>query len=321
MEKISILMAIYNPNIPFLIEQLKSLNNQDYENLGLYVIDDCSTRITPDEIKIILSEYLKDIPYTFHVNTNNMGSNRTFEELTKIANGDYFAYCDQDDIWESNKLSTLLAKMKEEQAVIAYSDLAIIDEAGNFVTDSLKNITKRLKHEYGEGLFRFFLRSNSITGCTMLMKANVAKEAITFPSSEIYVHDHWLALYGSHKGSIAYVDQPLIRYRIHSNNQIGANVLVGINDKRDYLEKRVLMEELKVKFVKSRQFPPSNNKDINDYQAFLSARKNYLEKTNLSNLLSMLNQIKKDPVLIIFEILLGISGSIFSKYLLKFAKK
>jgi glycosyltransferase involved in cell wall biosynthesis len=321
MKKISILMAVYNPNIPFFVEQLKSLNNQDYGNLELFIIDDCSNGISSEEINKHIEENVTNFPYVFKRNAKNMGSNKTFEELTRLANGDYFAFCDQDDIWEQDKLSVLIEQINKENAVISYSDLSIIDEQGNKIADSFKNISKRLEHKHGENLFPFFLRMNSITGCTMLIDGKTAKEALPFPPSDVYVHDHWLALFGSNKGKIAYVNRPLVRYRIHSNNQIGAKVLVGIESKTDYLDKRVLMEAKKVEHLNTRNFPKDMRNDINNYHKLITTRKNYLSNFSLSSFFGMLTLLPRDPVLIIFEILLGISRGYFSRFLLNFAKQ
>lgn len=321
MEKISILMAVYNPNVNFFIEQLKSLNNQDYKNLELYLLDDCSSEESIVSTKELLSQYITNFPYTYKINPVNMGSNRTFEALTKNATGDYFAYCDQDDIWEKDKLSCLLEKIKQENAVIAYSDLSIIDEEGNKVSDSFKDVSKRLEHNYGENLFPFFIRRNSITGCTMLIKAETAFEALPFPESEVYVHDHWLALFGSYKGRISYSEKPLVRYRIHSNNQIGAKVLVGIDSKKDYLEKRILKEKLKVDWLLKQDFSDSTKQLIQHYDQFIQARENYFASPNFIHLVSLTKQIVKDPVLISFEILLGVSKGTLMKKLLHAAKK
>jgi glycosyltransferase involved in cell wall biosynthesis len=320
MKKISILMAVYNPNIAFFVEQLKSINNQDYGNLELFIIDDCSNGINSETVIKLIEENVTNFPYVFKRNHNNMGSNKTFEELTRLANGDYFAFCDQDDIWEQDKLSVLLEHLTKESAVISYSDLSIIDEQGNKIADSFKNISKRLEHKHGANLFPFFLRMNSITGCTMLIDGKTAKEALPFPPSDVYVHDHWLALFGSYKGKIAYTNRPLVRYRIHSNNQIGAKVLEGIVSKTDYLEKRVLMEAQKIDQVKTRNFPNALQKDINNYHQFISIRKRYLSNISLSAFFGMLTLVPKDPILIIFEILLGISGGTLSKFILNFVK-
>jgi hypothetical protein len=42
-----------------------------------------------------------------------MGSNKTFERLTAFAEGKYVAYCDQDDIWEDNKIELLVNRLEK----------------------------------------------------------------------------------------------------------------------------------------------------------------------------------------------------------------
>ena len=97
--QIAILMAVYEPRMDWLREQLLSLNAQTYPNLKLYVRDDCSPSVPYEEIQSCLQDCISAFPYTIQRNEKNLGSNGTFEQLTREAGGDYFAYCDQDDIW------------------------------------------------------------------------------------------------------------------------------------------------------------------------------------------------------------------------------
>ena len=97
---VSILLAVYNPNYEWFKEQLSSLNNQNYNNLELIVYDDCPDNPVDERfIKNCISNF------SYHIirGKQNKGSNFAFEELTKYGKGEYFAYCDQDDIWEKIK--------------------------------------------------------------------------------------------------------------------------------------------------------------------------------------------------------------------------
>ena len=96
---IAILMAVYEPRMDWLREQLESLEKQTYPNLKLYVRDDCSETVSFEEIERCIKEYIHSFPYEIQRNEANLGSNRTFERLTEEAEGTYFAYCDQDDVW------------------------------------------------------------------------------------------------------------------------------------------------------------------------------------------------------------------------------
>ena len=104
---IAILMAVYEPNMDWLKNQLDSINVQTYSNIRLYIRDDCSVTVPFETIKALASECITELPYSIERNDNNLGSNKTFELLTQEAEGEYFAYCDQDDIWHSDKLTVL----------------------------------------------------------------------------------------------------------------------------------------------------------------------------------------------------------------------
>lgn len=104
---ISILMAVYEPRMDWLREQLESLEAQTYPNLRLYVRDDCSPTVPFEEIEELVRECIRSFPYEIHRNPENLGSNLTFERLTQEAEGECFAYCDQDDVWLPEKLSIL----------------------------------------------------------------------------------------------------------------------------------------------------------------------------------------------------------------------
>ena len=49
-KKVDIIMSVYNPNEKYLIKQLKSLNDQDYPNIKIYIYDDCVTKKANVEI-------------------------------------------------------------------------------------------------------------------------------------------------------------------------------------------------------------------------------------------------------------------------------
>ena len=125
--QISILMAVFEPRMDWLKEQLDSLNAQTYPNLKLYIRDDCSPSVSFEDIKELVNESITAIPYIVERNTENLGSNKTFERLTREAEGCYFAYCDQDDVWHPRKLEVLQRAIEAEKATLACSDVAVID--------------------------------------------------------------------------------------------------------------------------------------------------------------------------------------------------
>ena len=76
-------MAVYEPRMDWLREQLESLNAQTYPNLMLYVRDDCSPTVPHEEIQSCLQDCISAFPWQLRRNERNLGSNGTFEQLTR----------------------------------------------------------------------------------------------------------------------------------------------------------------------------------------------------------------------------------------------
>ncbi|MCJ1993298.1 glycosyltransferase [Lactococcus piscium] len=305
-KKVVILLATYRPNMVFFEKLLISLNQQDYSNLELYVRDDSADKEWSIKIEEMVLTTITKIPSYFEKNEINLGSNKTFEILTKDCLGDYLAYCDQDDIWEPYKISMLVDEIENKDAEMCYSDLSIINQDDVQTAVSFTKIKKRVVHKYGDNLFDYFLRRSSVTGCTMMVKISVAKKAIPFPS-DFMVHDQWLTLFSASVGKIAYVSKPLIRYRIYEGNQIGAAILPEINSKQDYLQNRLLKELNKLVFLKKNySFNYNHLQSINSNLLFLEKRIDFFKHSNLANITKMLVISKRDKNLIFFEIFIGI---------------
>lgn len=232
---IAILMAIYDPNPIWFREQLLSLNRQTYPNLRLYVRDDCSPNVPSETIQETLRECVTAFPFTYRRNEKNLGSNRTFELLTEEAEGDRFAYCDQDDVWLPEKLEILEADMERTGAVMVCCDVAIIDRAGNQTADSIVKVRKHAAQHSGTDLAPGLLFRNFVFGCACMMDAPQAKAALPF--CPYYFHDHYLALWSAAHGLLYAESKALIQYRLHGDNQTG--VMLGVTDKESYAQVRI----------------------------------------------------------------------------------
>ncbi|MDF2557729.1 MAG: glycosyl transferase family 2 [Bacillales bacterium] len=307
-KKVSVVMATYNPHIGYLEEQLKSIENQTYPDLELLICDDCSSSEKYSEIQQLAHSVLKKTPYTVFQNEKNMGSNRTFERLTQIATGDYIAYSDQDDIFDLNKIQELVDLMEIEKGVLVYSDARVIDGEGHLLNDSFKSYGKRIVHVHGENQTSFFIRRNSVTGCTMLIRSDVAKSALPFPDYKIYVHDHWLTLIASTVGKISYSEKPFISYRIHGNNQIGSSFLKKIDDKESYLKNKLLDEKERYAYLvdKKKYFNGELSKEIEAYLLDVKTRIAFFQQSNVKNFVSFIRNRKIDWQLFLFEMVVAI---------------
>ena len=248
---VSIVMAVYEPNMKWLREQLESLNVQTYPNLELIVRDDCSPTVPFEEICALVKDCITTFPIQIERNEKNLGSNKTFERLTSEAHGALIAYCDQDDVWEKDKLFTLEQHM-QEAVVIAYSDMRVIDSKGNVIAESLPEVRPRLKYRQGKALARYFAFANCTAGCSMLTRSDLARKAIPFPEGTVC--DQWLCLTVSTTGEVSFIARPLVNYRIHENNQTG--ILAGVSTKKDYINKRIKPMQVRVQEYNRRYGAP-----------------------------------------------------------------
>ena len=259
---ISILMAVYEPRMDWLRQQLVSLNEQTYPNLRLYIRDDCSPTVPYEQIQSCVQECITRFSYTITRNEENLGSNGTFELLTREADGELFAYCDQDDVWLPEKLTVLQEAMERERAVLAYSDVSAVDDEGKLLAGSLRELRPRLTYLEGSDLAPKLFFRNCVAGCAMLVNSNIAKRAIPFPRQTVC--DHWIALLAATEGTIAFVPDQLVRYRQHKHNQTG--VLAGVSDKQSYLRYKVAPLEERLTCYRQHTVPQE------EIEAFARAR-------------------------------------------------
>lgn len=233
--RIAILMAVYKPRMDWLRKQLVSLNEQHYPNLILYMQDDCSPATSFEETKALTAECITAFPYEMKRNEHNLGYNGTFELLTREAQAEYFAYCDQDDIWMPEKLTILQETIEKENAQLVCSDMIIIDGEGKKIADSMTGIRRHHHFRSGEGLTDTLWYFNFASGCAMLMRASTAKNAL--PMNPYMYYDHYLTLYSANAGKVISLERPLIAHREHGKNQ--SSMFQGIVDRESYAKKRV----------------------------------------------------------------------------------
>lgn len=219
MSKISILLSTYNGE-KYIKEQLDSLFSQTYKDFEIIVRDDISSDKTLEILKSYDVKIIESI--------ENLGAKKSFSTLLEYAlhNGDsdYFMFCDQDDIWNDDKIEKTLIKMQNLEKkygnipLLVHTDLEVVDE-------KLKTIHNSMwEYEYilpkCNRLNRLLIQ-NTITGCTMMINRKLAKKSFDIPKEAI-MHDWWIGLVTGYFGRIGYINESTIKYRQHGNNTIGA---------------------------------------------------------------------------------------------------
>ena len=203
---VSIVLATFNGEL-YIKEQIVSLLNQTYSNLEIIISDDNSTDMTFS----ILSDY-SNVPNVKIIrNEVNLGYIKNFELALSFCNGEFIAFCDQDDIWFPNKIQTLVDSINGSSLI--WSDTSIIDKSGKLMSFSLN---KNLQQDYEQNLQFKILLGNSILGCTSLFRREVLDSACPFPKSNP-PHDWWISLIACKIHGMKYYPKPLMKWRRHTS--------------------------------------------------------------------------------------------------------
>jgi glycosyltransferase involved in cell wall biosynthesis len=224
---ISVALCTFNGE-RYLREQLDSLVRQTVLPSELVVGDDLST----DKTMAILQAFQAEAPFPVRISQNDrkLGVTQNFCATLNRCNGDSVALCDQDDVWLPAKLETIRGHFtREPQVEAVFTDATIIDSTGKHVGDRLSDTLKydaaRVHSRIRENMIlKDLCRRNICTGATMLLRRDLLSVVLPFPDipESFMIHDQWIAIVAAARGSLRYLDHPLIEYRRHSSQQIGA---------------------------------------------------------------------------------------------------
>lgn len=218
---IDILVATYNGE-SFLKNQLNSLLNQTYTEFNIIIRDDGST----DNTLKILNEFKSLYPdkITLVEGTPTGSAKNNFFELMNHAKSDYIMFCDQDDYWLPDKVELTLAKMKQIEKdnlpSLVHTDLFVTDKDLNITHKSfykMQHFDKSMKCTLGKAIAQ-----NTVTGCTVMINRPLLELAKNDNCRSIIMHDWWLSILAAAFGTVAAVKKPLMLYRQHGNNSVGA---------------------------------------------------------------------------------------------------
>ena len=217
--RVAILMATMQGQ-RFLAEQLNSIATQTHPLWVVCASDDGSDDFTHDILQYY-QQHWGPQRVAIH-NGPASGSTANFLSLTCRADidADYFAYADQDDIWESDKLERAvqwLQTVPPEVPALYGSRTQLVDARNQHLGYSLW--FKR------EPDFRNALVQNIAGGNTMVFN-RAARELLRLAGENVKVvaHDWWAYMVVTGCGGRVHYDPtPTVRYRQHENNLVGSN--------------------------------------------------------------------------------------------------
>ena len=236
-KKVTVLMSTYNGE-RFLKEQIDSVLNQKGVSVNLIVRDDEST----DNTCKILEEYKKNNRLEWFSN-GHKNVQKSFLELVRVApKSDYYAFCDQDDFWEENKLKIAIKELNKikdnEKPLLYYSSLKLVDENLKYIGFHEIN-TNRTPYT------NFVISNNA--GCTMVFNNSLVSYINKADPEFVLMHDSWIYKLCVSVGGKVYSDSnSYILYRQHGNNVVGLKkgIKGKINNVKKYIFKFQIQKQI-----------------------------------------------------------------------------
>ncbi|CQR24517.1 cell wall biosynthesis glycosyltransferase [Streptococcus varani] len=234
MKKVAVILSTYNGE-KYLREQMESLLSQTNVDITLFVRDDGSKDRTED----ILLEYSNRINILLY-KEKNLGFERSFMEAVLKTQGstfDYYAFCDQDDIWYADKLSTGIDYIESKgnsQPFLYCSNQQIIDEEGHFVRDEEDKQDTISKQS---SLFALNQRGCVMIWNDLLHLHLVDSYQMIRKSDFIPAHDTWITVLAYAVGQVYIDNAKTMGYRVSTHNTAGS--YIGLAGRIKYVWKKL----------------------------------------------------------------------------------
>ncbi|MGI9535030.1 MAG: glycosyltransferase [Thermodesulfobacteriota bacterium] len=216
---VSVLMPAYNHE-KFIGETIESVLNQTLKNIELIIINDGSTDNTDKVIKKFNDSRIK---YIFQ---ENKDAPFTINKAISMAKGKYISIINSDDVYHEDRLSLIYNLARENNSKFIFTDVEFIDDNSNIIDDKSHWYIKRademkeLLKNTGSFSTTFLSGNLTITTSTFFFESGLVKEIGAFSTHIKYSHDHEFILRTclSYEDKIFYLDQKLLKYRLHIQN-------------------------------------------------------------------------------------------------------
>ncbi len=206
----------------FVSEQLASIARQTLPPAEVVVCDDGSTDGTIDAIERFAASAA--FPVRVHVNPDRLGVAANFSRAISLCEGSVVALSDQDDVWLPAKLERQVAVLRDRPAVGAvFSDAELVDRSLRPLGRSLFEATgfsPRRQRRFRGGALELLLSRPVVCGASLAFRSSFRDLVLPIPTTGL--HDQWLAVLLSAVSRVEALPEPLLHYRQHGANQIGA---------------------------------------------------------------------------------------------------
>ena len=222
---VSVVLCTYN-GMAFLQEQLDSISQQTRPPNEVLLRDDRSL----DNTLKIAHQWASAVsfPVRTTVNAVNLGSTRNFAAGIEASAGDIIVLCDQDDVWLPQKLEKITHYFTRDAAAEAiFTDGWVVDQSLNrqrLLSQEVGFRGTTITEDIQSGrILRRLSTQTLATGATMALRAELRSSIFPLPERlpRWLIHDGWIALAAALRGTLRFLEDPLILYRQHAGQQVG----------------------------------------------------------------------------------------------------
>ena len=213
--KVLVLLSSYNGE-KYIAELIESVLNQKEVDINMLIRDDGSKDKTTD----IVREYMLQHNNIELYSGENLGYAKSFWDLIKVSSQDYdyYAFCDQDDIWEENKIISAINLISKEneyknKPILYTSNVKCINNNKEYILGNAFEVNRVLNK------YETFQKS-ILPGCTFVFN-KCAKKILEKYDGFMESHDWAAYAIINVFGTVVYDTNSYIGYRIHESNTIG----------------------------------------------------------------------------------------------------
>lgn len=202
---VSVIIPTYN-RAAYIGDAIDSVLAQTFTDYEIIVVDDGST----DDTAAVVGAYGDQVRYIYQ---QNGGSSAARNHGLRLAQGEFIAFLDSDDLWSPHKLEHGLNHLRTNPAVgLCHTDYHVIDMQGTV-------LKKHQLHRYAGHIYELLLFGCPIDTSTVMMPAQFARQIGDFDLHLEMMQDIDLWMRAAHAAPIGHIPQPLTQFRHHSGNK------------------------------------------------------------------------------------------------------
>ena len=226
--KISVVIPAYNHE-QFIGSAIDSVLNQTFQDFELVIVDDGST----DKSAEVIQSYAD--PRIRYFYQENQDAFNTINRGMELAEGEFIAILNSDDIYTLDRLQQLLDMQQKTGAQCLFSDVIPISDSGEEFRDlgfgwNVWHQKNRNFFKKSGDLYTAFLKGNFMVTTSNLFMSRAAVEKVGKFCSLRYLHDYdyIFRMLLAFPGQVHYADDAkLLYYRIHDGNTLGEAAITG----------------------------------------------------------------------------------------------